>query len=256
MFNNLLEINPSEEEKKIVSFLKKTFEEQKIEKAVIGISGGVDSTVSLALLVKAIPKKNITVLHLPYFEEDDDIEELINFVGLSEDQVVNISIEDMVDEISDELEIADEDLVRKGNVIARVRMITLFDFAKTNNALVVGTENRSEHQLGYFTRFGDEASDIEPIQHLYKTQVYALAKCLGVPSSIMEKTPSANLWEAQTDEGEFGFTYKEADSVLCLYFDQRKTIEEIQKKHPNAKKIIDFAKKNSYKHRVPYKISF
>lgn len=252
MFNNLLGINPSEEEKKIVSFLKKTFEEQKIEKAVIGISGGVDSAVSLALLAKAIPKNNITVLHLPYFEEDDDIEELANFIGLFEDQVVNISIEDIVDDIVDELDIPEQELLRRGNIETRIRMIILYDFAKKENGLVVGTENRSEYHLGYFTRFGDEASDIEPIQHLYKTQVYELAKHLGLPLSIINKVPSANLWESQTDEGEFGFSYKEADPVLYLYFDQRKTIEEIEKKHPNAKKIIDFAKKNSYKHRVPY----
>lgn len=251
MFKNLLQINPSEEEKKIVSFLKKTFSEQKIEKAVIGISGGVDSAASLCLLSRSIPMENITALYLPYFEEDD-LEELFDSLKMSEDQLINFPIEEMVDEISDELEIADEDLVRRGNVMARVRMIVLYDFAKANNALVVGTENKSEYLLGYFTRFGDGASDIEPILHLYKTQVYSLAKHLGIPSSILTKKPSAGLWEAQTDEGEFGFSYKEADPVLYRFFDKKETIEGITKDFPNARKIIDFAKKNSYKHRVPY----
>jgi NAD+ synthase len=109
--------------------------------------------------------------------------------------------------------------------------------------------------LGYFTRFGDEASDFEPIQHLYKTQVYELAKSLGVPRSVIEKTPSANLWQNQTDEGEFGFTYEEADKVLYLFFEKEKSLEEIEKSgFKDAGKIINFAKKNSYKHHAPYKI--
>lgn len=251
--NSLLKINPEEEVEKITSFIKETFDKQKIKRAVIGLSGGIDSATSLALLSKAIPKENILVMHLPYFDGlTNDIEELVKFVGLSADQLVNVSIEEIADQIADELEIPDEDLVRKGNIMARVRMIILYDWAKKNNALVVGTENRSEYHLGYFTRYGDEASDIEPIQHLYKTQVFELAKHLGVPSSIMEKKPSANLWESQTDEGEFGFPYSEADPVLFRYFEKKETLEEIEKTHPNARKIIDFAKKNSYKHSVPY----
>ncbi|MEK7102090.1 MAG: NAD(+) synthase, partial [Patescibacteria group bacterium] len=80
----------------------------------------------------------------------------------------------------------------------------------------MGTENKTEHLLGYFTRFGDEASDIEPLRNLYKTQVYALAKELGIPEPILTKAPTAGLWEGQTDEGEFGFTYKEADKILTM----------------------------------------
>lgn len=250
MSSNSLTINPSEEEARIVSFLKSTFAKQKMTKAVIAISGGIDSATSLRLLSKAIPKENIIALHLPYFNEiDKDVSELENWLEM---RITTVSIRKIADEIIARLGISEEDIVRRGNIMARVRMITLFDFAKKENALVVGTENKSEYHLGYFTRFGDEASDIEPIQHLYKTQVYELARYLSLPKSIIDKSPSANLWITQTDEGEFGFTYKEADSVLYLYFDQRKTIEEIEKKHPNAKKIIDFAKKNSYKHRVPY----
>jgi NAD+ synthase len=132
-------------------------------------------------------------------------------------------------------------------------MIILYDIAKKENALVCGTENRSESLLGYCTRFGDEASDIEPIRHLYKTQVYELAKYLNIPQSVIQKMPSANLWEGQTDESQFDFTYVEADQVLSLYFDKKLSVEEIQKQgFKNAGKIIEFTRKNFFKHKVPY----
>ena len=118
-----------------------------------------------------------------------------------------------VDELAATLGAADDQL-RLGNIMARVRMICLYDLAKQLDALVCGTENKSEKYLGYFTRFGDEASDIEPIMHLYKTEVYELAKHLGIPGAIVAKPPSADLWSEQTDERELGFSYKEADQVL------------------------------------------
>jgi len=109
---------------------------------------------------------------------------------------------------------AKKDKVRLGNILARVRMICLFDLAKKLGALVVGTENKSEKMLGYFTRFGDEASDLEPIVHLYKTEVIKLAKELGVPAAIIKAAPTAGLWPGQTDEAELGMTYAEIDARL------------------------------------------
>jgi NAD+ synthase len=107
--------------------------------------------------------------------------------------------------------------------------------------------------LGYFTRFGDGASDIEPIGHLYKTQVYQLAKYLGVPQTIMNQKPSAGLWSGQTDETEFGFTYEEADQVLFLHFDTKMSTEKIIKMgYKNAKKIMRHVKKNEFKRKTPY----
>ena len=250
MFNDLLGINPEEESKRIIAFLKLVFAEQKIQKAVIGVSGGIDSATSLTLLSKAIPKENILALHLPYFNEiDKDIGEIENFLEI---RVTTVSINKTTNELIERLEVPKDDKIRRGNIMARVRMITLYDYAKKSNALVVGTENRSEYHLGYFTRFGDEASDIEPVQHLYKTQVNVLAKSLGLPSTIIDKPPSANLWEAQTDEGEYGFSYKDADPVLFLFYDKKNPLWEIKNMYPNAEKIIEFAEKNSYKHRVPY----
>ena len=132
--------------------------------------------------------------------------------------------------------------------MARVRMIILYDLAKRHNCLVCGTENKSELYLGYFTRFGDEASDFEPIQQLYKTQVYQLAEYLNVPKEIINQIPTAGLWENQTDEKDFGFSYKEADRVLDLYLKNKK----ILKTFPNSKEIIARIEKNSFKHNLPY----
>jgi NAD+ synthase len=255
MFKDLLEINVEEEALKIISFLRQTFLTQKIEKAVIGVSGGIDSAVSLALIAKILPAENIQILHLPYFEDPiDDIEKLLVELKLPKSCLQIFPIKIMADSLIKELKIPEKDLVRRGNIMARVRMITLFDNAKKGNGLVVGTENRSEHFLGYFTRFGDAASDIEPIGHLYKTQVYKIAEYLKIPQSIIDKAPSANLWSEQTDESQFGFTYKQADPVLFLYFDKKNSAYSIEQMYPGAKKIIEFAEKNTYKLKVPYAI--
>lgn len=250
MFDKLLEINPQEEVNKIVAFLKLTLSEQKTENLVIGASGGIDSATSLALALKVVDKEKITAVHLPYFEKiDPDIKILEKKFDI---KIETISIKKMADALISELGIPGKDNLRRGNIMARCRMITLFDIAKKKNALVLGTENRSEYHLGYFTRFGDAASDIEPLEHLYKTQVYEIARVLDVPQSIIEKSPSANLWDAQTDEGEFGFTYKEADPVLFLFYDKKNPLWEIENMVPGAKKIIEFAKKSRFKHSVPY----
>jgi len=256
MLNDFLKINTKEETGKIIAFIKNTLTKQKIAKVVIGVSGGIDSATSLFLLKNVISVKNIQVVTLPYFTNQlEDIDELVRSINLPKENLEIISIQPIVDRIIKTLAIDQSDSLRKGNVMARVRMIILYDLAKKTDALVCGTENKSELLLGYFTRFGDEASDIELIRHLYKTQVYELAKYLGVPRKIIDKQPSANLWGKQTDESEFGFSYQEADKTLCLYFEKKLSIEEIKKQGlRNAGKIIEFAKKNSYKHHVPYTI--
>jgi NAD+ synthase len=134
-------------------------------------------------------------------------------------------------------------------------MIALFDFAKANRCLVLGTENKSEQYLGYFTRFGDEASDIEPIRNLYKTEVFQLAKFLSMPEPILLKAPTAGLWAGQTDEGQFGFSYKEADEILYQLYDLKKTEEEIEKSsisHETIEKVKTWVSSVSFKHHLPH----
>jgi NAD+ synthase len=251
-----MEINPQQEKERIVSFLKKTFQDQGIDHAVIGLSGGVDSTTSFFLLKEALPAKNIHVAHLYYFQPVfAEVEKLVRTAGVPAENIHLLSIKEAVDQITKLQQIgeAEQDKVRIGNISARMRMIVLFDLAKKYNGMVCGTENKSEMLLSYFTRYGDQASDIEPIEHLYKTQVYELAKHLGVPDVLINQQPTAGLWQGQTDEGEFGFTYKEADQVLFLSLEKNLSVEDIEKQgFANAKKILEWHKKNLFKHQAPY----
>lgn len=238
----MLTINPQKEIKNIVRFLKETFRKQHIRNAVIGLSGGVDSMTCYYLLKMALPVENIYPVHLPYIKVSSFIPNNIPI----------ISIKKIVDETIKNLR-AGSDRIRIGNIMARTRMIILFDLAKKMNAMVCGTENKTEHLLGYFTRFGDAASDIEPIHHLYKTQVKKLARYLRIPNHIIDQHPTAGLWTGQTDEKEFGFTYEEADQVLYLFFEKKFSLRAIKKQgFRNTDKIISFSKKNSFKLKTPY----
>jgi len=246
------------ESDRIILFLKETFQQVGFTQAVIGVSGGVDSAVSLMLAVKTLGEDNVFPVLLPYGSLNTqgvlDGVELANKLHIPLSHVVRIDIKYAVDAIAGK-DVFDMGNVRKGNVMARVRMIYLFDQAKKRTALVVGTENRSERMLGYFTRFGDEASDIEPIAHLYKTQVIELAKHLGVPQAILDKPPSAGLWPEQTDEKDFGFSYKDADQILSLLYDEKKTLEAVIASGFDrvvVEKIEARVSQNSFKHDTPY----
>ena len=184
-----------------------------------------------------------------------DADLIIDKLGIHSNNKIQISISPVLEKALQTLDIKKESKhfnIRKGNLAARIRMMLLYDTAKKKNLLVCGTENRSEHLLGYYTRFGDEASDLEPIKHLYKTQVYKLAEYLDIPQSIIDKKPSAGLWPGQTDSDELGFTYQEADPVLHLYFDKNIPIEKIGL--PKNEKIIKWVEKNKFKTKVPYSL--
>ncbi|MGI8419511.1 MAG: NAD(+) synthase, partial [Candidatus Levyibacteriota bacterium] len=183
------------------------------------------------------------------------IEKMLHLAQIPEENIRIVSIKESVNTLAENLKLqfGDETKIRRGNIAARVRMIMLFDYAKEKDALVCGTENKSENLLGYFTRFGDQASDIEPIEHLYKTQIFQLAHYLGVPDEVIQQQPTAGLWQGQTDEGQFGFTYKEADQVLSLALEKHVSAQElVNQGFLNAKKILEWREQNLFKHKTPY----
>lgn len=240
----------------LIQFLETSFETAGFERAVIALSGGVDSSTSATLIARALGAKNVYPLLLPYgnlnLQAVTDARLVTKTLGIPPINVTEINIQPFVDPM-----VALDpsmDKIRRGNIMARVRMILLYDAAKKRNALVVGTENKTEHFLGYFTRFGDEASDIEPLRNLYKTEVYALARELKLPEKILKKAPTAGLWERQTDEGEFGFTYKEADEILTMIVDKKQSIDEVVLKgydRATVEKVVKRMKENNFKHHLP-----
>ncbi len=244
------------EEKRVGQFIKNVLTKTNAAGVVVAVSGGIDSATVVALTVKAIGRDKTHALLLPCGElssvASDRASTFIEKLGLPEDNVHTIDIAPIVYAAADALNLGDEDTLRRGNIMARTRMIAVYDYAKTKNLLVGGTENKSEYLLGYFTRFGDEASDFEPIRHLYKSQLYELAQFLGVSDEIVAATPTADLWSGQTDEKELGFSYKDADLVLEQYYDELRSLSDIEKEHPGAERIIAYSKKNLFKHEVPY----
>jgi len=245
-----------EEAGKIIKFLQQTFEEQGFNKGLVGISGGIDSAVSLMLAVKALGKDNVFSVEMPYKNQKMDLAKMvIEQAGVSEENRLEINIGEMVNEIGGRLK-TDGEKIRLGNIMARVRMIVSYDLAKKHKALVIGTENKSERLLGYYTRFGDEAADIEPIGHLYKTQVYEIGEYLGINKQILQAEPAGGLWEGQTDAQELGFSYKEADPILKELIDKKTDINEIIKKFDESliRKIQQRLKKVEFKSKVPFSL--
>ncbi|HLF25493.1 MAG TPA: NAD+ synthase [Anaerolineae bacterium] len=206
-------------------FLRDEIRKVGFEKAVIGLSGGIDSAVACYLVAQAIGAHNVWAVRLPYKTSSPDsldhAQQVIDALGVQTD---TIEITPMVDPLFERL--PDMNDTRKGNVMARARMIVLYDRSAAVKGLVIGTSNKTELLLGYGTLFGDMAAAVNPIGDLYKTQVRALAAHLGAPQAIIDKPPSADLWTGQTDEGELGLTYAEVDRLLVMLVDERYTPAE------------------------------
>lgn len=209
----------------LVTFLRRELERFGFKKAVLALSGGVDSSLSCFLTAEAMGAENVLALLMPYRtsapESAEHARQVIEITGVANKTV---DITPMVEPyLEQDPQMSD---VRRGNVMARMRMIVLYDHSVLWNGLVIGTSNKTELLLGYGTLFGDMASAIDPLGDLYKTQVRQLARAMGVPEAIVQKPPSADLWVGQTDEGELGFTYAEVDKLLYLLVDERYTPEE------------------------------
>ncbi len=212
----------------LTGFLRNETNRIGIKKAVIGISGGVDSAVSTFLTVKALGKENVLGVMMPYKTSSKnsitDAQKVINAVGINSQK---IEITPMVDAYLDNYADKKISSKRKGNIMARMRMIVLYDLSAKENALVIGTGNKTEAMLGYTTIYGDNACAINPIGDLYKTQIWELARYIGVPENIINKAPSADLWDGQTDEGEMGIKYKEVDNLLYHKYDEKLSDSEL-----------------------------
>ncbi|WP_336016397.1 NAD+ synthase [Fusobacterium polymorphum] len=250
---NKLDLNLKEVHNELVEFLRESFEKAGFSKAVLGLSGGIDSALVAYLLRDALGKENVLAIMMPYKSSNPDS---LNHAKLViEDLGINsktIEITDMIDAyFKNEKEATS---LRMGNKMARERMSILFDYSSKENALVVGTSNKTEIYLGYSTQFGDSACALNPIGDLYKTNIWDLSRYLKIPNELIEKKPSADLWEGQTDEQEMGLTYKEADQVLYRMLEENKKVEEVLAEGFNkdlVDNILRRMNRSEYKRRMP-----
>ncbi|CAG0974149.1 NAD+ synthase [Anaerolineae bacterium] len=222
----LLKINTDLAQKVLVGFIRDAVTKIGFSKAVIGLSGGIDSALSAVLAVKALGAENVLCVRMPYKTSSpgslSDAQTLIDQLGTPS---LTVEITAMVDPLI--AQFPDMSALRRGNIMARTRMIVLYDQSAAWRGLVIGTSNKTEAMLGYTTLFGDSAAALQPIEDLYKTQIRQLSRALNVPAEILDKPPSADLWTGQTDEGELGFTYAEVDKVLYLLIEGRYTVDEV-----------------------------
>ncbi len=194
-----------------IQFIKDYVEQSGANGVVIPVSGGIDSAVCLALAVEGLQLHAVHTIWMPYGDQDRSYVDLLfkKFRGVGKNEKDITAIVDSFTKISQS-----PDNLKKGNIMARTRMILVYDFARTYNLLVLGTSNRSEIMTGYTTKWGDGACDLAPIANLYKHEVVELAKELKIPDKIIRRVPSADLWEGQTDENELGISYEDLDNIL------------------------------------------
>ena len=221
-----LDIQSDLVESLLVRFLRSESGKFGFSRAVLGLSGGVDSAVSAALAARAFGAKNVLGVLMPYRtsnpESEADARRVAESLGI---ETRRVEITAMAEGYFEEHGVKDK--TRRGNVMARSRMIVLYDLSVEWKGLVIGTSNKTELLLGYSTQFGDSASALNPLGDLYKHQVYQLARHLKLPRSVIDKAPSADLFPGQTDESELGFTYADVDRLLVLMIDERYSEEEL-----------------------------
>jgi len=248
-----LEINPALARKILTGFIRSETTRAGFDRAVVGLSGGVDSALSCTLAAEALGKENVLAVRMPYATSSpESLEHADLVIKLTGVQDVTLPITDAANELLND--IPEDQQVRRGNIMARMRMIVLFDQSADFHGLVIGTGNKTELLLGYTTQFGDAASAINPLGDLYKTQVWQLAAEMGVPEVILEKAPSADLWIGQTDEGELGFTYEQVDRLLYLLVDRRHSPEDCVEAGFELKfveTVVALVQRNHFKRVMP-----
>ena len=237
----------------LAGFIRSEITRVGYERAVIALSGGLDSALSCYLAVEALGPQNVLAVRMPYRSSSPDslahAQMVIDALGLPS---LTVPITEMVEPLFEHF--PDASNLRRGNVMARARMIVIFDQSEAFRGLVVGTGNKTEILLGYTTVYGDSACALNPLGDLYKTQVRQLARAMGVPEPIVAKPPSADLWDGQTDEGELGFTYAEVDQLLYLMVDQRYSPAECVQAGFDERfvhSVVERVRRNHFKRVLP-----
>jgi NAD+ synthase len=237
----------------LTSFLREEVASAGMSRALLGLSGGIDSAVAAALCAQAFGPENVLAVLLPYRTSDRSSEAHGRLVAESLGLPVRrVDISAMADGYLQAGGVRDRR--RKGNVLARCRMVVLYDLSVEWRGLVIGTSNKTEILLGYSTQWGDSAHAVNPLGDLYKNQVYQLARYLELPQPVIEKAPSADLFEGQTDEAELGFTYEEADRLLVRMVDDRLRPDELEREGfapALVRRVAGLIVQNQYKRLPP-----
>ncbi|NHJ38599.1 MAG: NAD+ synthase [Asgard group archaeon] len=250
------QINCDEVCNQIEKFIQEMVKKSHTKGVVIGLSGGIDSSVVAALAVRALGKENVIGLILPSAlseqHYEDDARKLAKQLGI---EVKKISIADFVTAFKN---IADEDLSKNalvvGNAMARFRMVLLYAYSNLLNYLVIGTSNKTEIMVGYITKYGDGGVDFEPCGSLYKTQIRILADYLKIPKELITKAPSAGLWKGQTDEGELGISYANLDLILLALekgYKKEQIVNELKLDISLIEKVEKMIKSSEHKRNMP-----
>jgi NAD+ synthase len=237
----------------LTGFLHTEITRAGFEHAVVGVSGGVDSSLSCYLAAEALGPENVLAIRMPYRSSSpDSLEHAQLVIDDLRVQSMTVEITAMVDPLFERFPEADH--IRRGNAMARARMIVLYDQSEAFEGLVVGTGNKTEILLGYSTLYGDSANALNPIGDLYKAQVRQLARAMGIPDEIIDKPPSADLWAGQTDEDELGFTYEQVDQLLYLLVDQRYSPADcVEAGFPESfvQDVVERVRRNHFKRVLP-----